>query len=98
MKKALKDLYYGRIDGLSMPLEKVPQYRKAQHKAAEIAETLKKHLDKEEKRLLMQYSDLHCEMETRMGQADFIHGFRVGARMMAEVFCDLPDKTSEEDT
>lgn len=92
MKKALKDLYYGKINGLGIPLDKMPRYREAQSQLCQVEKKLQKRLDKEGMSLLSQYSDLEVEMEVLMGQADFIHGFRTGARLMAEVFSEAPEK------
>ena len=91
MKKTLTDLYFGKLDGLGLAVNEIPGYREVQSKASRIGKKISKHLDKEGQALFFQYSDLQVEMEVLMSQADFIHGFCMGARLMAEVFGKMPE-------
>lgn len=92
VKKTLQDLYYGRIDGLEPPVKQIPGYLKARQKVTKSADKLERELNKEQKKLFIEYSDSRTGLEVCMGQADFIHGFRTGARLMAEVFSEAPEK------
>lgn len=92
MSKTLNDLYHGKLDTLESGAEKIPAYREAARKKEKAREKLEKHLTAKQKEFFNKYSDLRTEEECYMGQADFLHGFRTGVKLMAEVFCEKQDK------
>lgn len=92
MSKTLNDLYYGNLDTLESGAEKIPEYRKAERKKKRVREELEEQLGAKEKKLFHKYSDLRTQEECYMGQADFLHGFRMGIKLMAEIFCENQEK------
>lgn len=53
---------------------------------------MEKRLTAKQKEIFNEYSDLRTEEECWMGQADSLHGFRMGVKLMAEVFCEKQDQ------
>ena len=57
---------------------------------------LKKHLNDEEKKVFQKYIDCSTDLTTCVSCNEFISGFRLGGRLVAEMFLSADDSEFEE--
>ncbi len=89
MKSLLDKLYNGEI----YPMEQTthdPAYWEINRQLSDKRQALEDRLSEEERRLLMEVEDLHCDLISMELRATFRYGFRLGCGMLAEVFDGWP--------
>ncbi len=88
MRRILEELFYGNIDPNNKQIIRGTQYDEASRTVAETEEKLLKLLGSTEKSLFIDNAGAQSEIIAIMALEHFIGGFRLGARMAAEVFGD----------
>lgn len=88
MRRMLEELFYGNIDPNNKQIVRGTRYDEATHIVAETEEKLLKLLGGVEKSLFIENAGAQSEIIAIMALENFIGGFRLGARMAAEVFGD----------
>jgi len=85
-EKMLRELYRGRL----MPAEKsiVPgsEFQKKQHRLVELEKEVEAMLDKKGKERLHEYLTVQNNLFYSVGEERFIDGFRMGAKLILEIF------------
>ncbi len=84
MPKILKALYYGNISPFEAPIPAGSPLRKLASKLAKCEAELTELLDSEGRQLLKTFDDLHQQVASINSEENFIQGFRLGVRLMAE--------------
>ncbi len=85
-KKILSELYNGNIVPQSRPIPKDSKYRKVQMKLSDLEDALNQKLTVEDKNLLDELLSACSDLSTVNGEECFTIGFRLGARMILEIF------------
>lgn len=88
MSKTLKDLWYGNIDLHERFFVETKEYKKAKRSVDEYLERLEKSVTKETMVLIEELLDAQGNLDTLFEADAFVEGFRLGSRMMAEVYSD----------
>lgn len=91
MAKVLKDLFYGDLSLSDQPMPKGSVMHKVGERICKSEETLEELLDEKGKEQLKILSDAQLELNSLTAEENFILGFRLGVRLMAECL------TGEED-
>lgn len=85
-EKMLRELYRGRL----MPAEKgiVPgsEFQKQQNRLVELEKEIEAMLDEKEKERLHEYLTVQNNLLYSVGEERFIEGFRMGAKLILEIF------------
>ncbi len=84
MPETLKALYYGNISPFEAPIPAGSPLRKLVPKLAKCETELTDLLDEDGKQLLKEFDDLHQQVAGINSEENFIQGFRLGVRLMAE--------------
>ncbi len=84
MPETLKALYYGNISPFEAPIPVGSPLRKLASKLAKCEAALNELLDEEGQQLLKDFDDLHQQVTGINSEENFIQGFRLGVRLMAE--------------
>ncbi len=84
MPETLKALYYGNISPFEAPIPASSPLRKLASKLAKCEAELNELLDAEGRQLLKDFDDLHQQVTSINSEENFIQGFRLGVRLMAE--------------
>ena len=92
MVKVLKDLFYGDLSLSDQPMPKGSAMHKVGERICKSEATLEELLDEKGKEQLKILSDAQLELNSLTAEDNFIMGFRLGVRLMAECL------TGEEDT
>lgn len=92
MRKCLEDLYYGNINPNEKTFKPKSEFSLACERITDAENRLREQINKEEKELLSEVLDANAQMTGIELTHMFIEGFRLGARLVIEVFCD-DDKT-----
>ncbi|NCD08537.1 MAG: hypothetical protein EOL98_03760 [Negativicutes bacterium] len=82
----LSELYNGNIVPQSRPIPKDSKYRELQNDLGELADSLAQRLNDEDKQVLDEIMITWSNISTVNGEDCFIEGFRLGARMILEIF------------
>lgn len=91
MSKTLKDLYYGNLALFDHAIPNGSPMRKLSAYLSQCETKLRKQLDEEETALLEDLLKTQQDMDGVTAEENFILGFRLGIRLMAECL------TGEED-
>lgn len=85
-EKILSKLYHGNINPVVKSVVQGSAYQKAMHRLTDLEEKLTALLDKEQQTLLQDFISVQGELNYISGEERFTDGFRMGARMMLEIF------------
>lgn len=85
-EKILSELYHGNINPVAKSVVQGSAYQKAMHQLSDIEERLMAQLDAEQKKLLQDFVSAQGNLNLISGEERFTDGFRMGARMMLEIF------------
>ena len=88
MWKLLEDFYHGNLAPDEQIMAPDSELRRLVGKAADCEERLIKRLDKAEQNILEELTDTQHLMDSITARENFILGFRLGVRMMAECMDD----------
>ena len=84
MRKVLEELYYGNIEPCDRQIASNSKLRQLIKRAAECEDQLINRLHEEEQGTLDRLVTAHHEIDSIMAMENFILGFRLGIRLMAE--------------
>ena len=84
MRKTLEDFYYGNITPNVQDMAPNSELRRSMDRVARFEKQLMEHLDEAGQTLLAKLIDSQQEIATITAMENFILGFRLGVRMMAE--------------
>ena len=85
-EKILRELYHGNINPVAKSVVQGSAYQKAMHQISSLEETLMAQLDEEQQKHLQDFISAQGKLNLISGEERFIDGFRMGARMMLEIF------------
>jgi hypothetical protein len=85
-KKILSELYNGNIVPQSRPIPKDSKYREIQMKLSDLEDAINQKLTTEDKKLFDELLSACSDLSTANGEECFTTGFRLGARMVLEIF------------
>ena len=85
-EKILKDLYRGRISPTSAPIQHDSDYHNSLTEVCRLEEKLNQLLDEQGKKLLQDFMTAQSKLGYANAEEQFIRGFRLGARMILEIF------------
>lgn len=85
-EKILSDLYHGNINPVAKSVVQGSAYQKAMHQLNDLEEKLMAQLDEEQQKLLQDFMSVQGELNYISGEERFTDGFRMGARMILEIF------------
>ena len=85
-EKILSELYHGNINPVAKSVVQGSAYQKAMHQISSLEETLMAQLDEEQQKLLQDFISAQGELNYISGEERFTDGFRMGSRMMLEIF------------
>jgi len=88
MRTRLKDLYYGNINPNEKTFEPKSEFSISCSRMAGAENKLRERINEEEKKLLSEILDASAQMTGIELTNMFVDGFRLGARLVIEVFCD----------
>lgn len=88
MRKSLEDLYYGNINPNEKTFKPKSEFSIACSHMADAEKKLREQINEEEKKLLSEALDANAQMTGIELTHMFVEGFRLGARLVIEVFCD----------
>ena len=84
MRRVLEELYYGNIEPCDRQIASNSKLRRLIKRAAECEDQLIDRLHEEEQEILDRLVTAHHEIDSIMAMENFILGFRLGVRLMAE--------------
>jgi len=84
MRKTLEDLYYGNIDSGEQQMAPDSELKRAADRVARYESQLAEQLDEAEQTILTKLVRSQHEIDSITALENFILGFRLGVRMMAE--------------
>ena len=84
MRKTLEDFYYGNIIPHEQKMAASSDLRRAANKIAECEQQLMEQLNEQQQALLAGLASAQQEIDSITALENFILGFRLGIRMMAE--------------
>ncbi|MEG2082904.1 MAG: hypothetical protein RR011_06705 [Oscillospiraceae bacterium] len=85
-EKILSELYHGNINPVAKSVVQGSAYQKAMHRLCSLEEKLTAQLDVEQQKLLQDFITAQGELNYISGEERFTDGFRLGARIMLEIF------------
>ncbi len=88
MRKVLEDFYYGNLAPSARVMAPDSELRQAVGKVADCEEQLMERLDETEQWILNELVEAQLTMDSITAEENFILGFRLGVRMMAECMDD----------
>lgn len=88
MPNFLESLYYGELNPNEANVPRDPQYRQLCRQVSESMDSWKGRLSADEFRELEELFDLYQKLQSMELAASFSQGFRLGARMVVEVFVE----------
>ena len=95
MRKILEDFYYGNIIPHEQKMAASSDLRRAANKIAQCETQLKERLGEAEQALLAELVKTQLEIDSITAVENFILGFRLGVRMMAECMDENDGDTQE---
>ncbi len=84
MRKILEDLYFGNIVPYEKRMAASSELRRLARRAADCESQLAERLNEEERQLLNVLTNAQQEIDSITVMENFILGFRLGVRLMAE--------------
>ncbi len=84
MRKILEDLYFGNITPYEKRMAASSEFRRLAKRAADCESQLTERLNEEERQLLNTLINAQQEIDSITVMENFILGFRLGVRLMAE--------------
>lgn len=94
MPTLLESLYYGHLLPAEQMIPKSPEYRQLNRALSAAMENLQEKLSGQEFDELESMMDIQQKMQGMEMAAAFIHGFKLGAGLMGEVYADSNNRTS----
>lgn len=88
MPTFIESLYYGKLIPSETILPQDPQYRQLSRQVSESMEAWKSKLSADEFHELEELLDLYQQLHGMELAASFSQGFRLGVRMIAEVYAE----------
>ena len=88
MRKTLEDLYYGNITPNEQDMAAGSELKRAVDRVARYESQLIEQLDETEQTILTKLISSQHEIDSITARENFILGFRLGVRMMAECMDD----------
>ncbi len=88
MRKTLEDLYYGNITPNAQDMAPNSELKRATDRVARFENQLTELLDETEQTILAKLIESQHEIDSITALENFILGFRLGVRMMAECMDD----------
>ncbi len=85
-KKMIRELYNGNIVPQSRPMHKDSKYQELQNKLADLADSLNQKLTDDDIKLLEEIMTTWSYISAVNGEECFAEGFRLGAKMILEIF------------
>ena len=85
-EKILSELYHGNINPVAKSVVQGSDYQKAMCRISSLEEKLMAQLDEEQQKLLQDFISAQGELNYISGEERFTDGFRMGARMILEIF------------
>lgn len=85
-EKILSELYHGNLNPVAKSVVQGSEYQKAMQKVSILEERLTEQLDDEQQKLLQEYISEQMKLNTISGEERFTDGFRMGAKMILEIF------------
>ena len=85
-EKILSDLYYGKIAPQLRPMVEGSKQQALQNKLADLADTLDNQLSVDDKVILDEIMSTWSNISTVNGEECFADGFRLGAKVILEIF------------
>ena len=89
MRKTLEDLYYGNITPNAQDMAPNSELKRATDRVARFENQLTELLDETEQTILAKLIESQHEIDSITALENFILGFRLGVRMMAECMDDI---------
>ena len=84
MRNTLEDLYYGNITPGAQQIVPNSELKRATDRVARFEDQLTERLDEDGKAILAKLIESRDEIESITARENFILGFRLGTRLMAE--------------
>ncbi len=84
MHETLKALYYGNIAPFEAPIPADSPLRKLSPQLAKCEAALTGLLDEDDKQIVKDFIDAHQQLTSITSEENFIQGFRLAVRLMAE--------------
>ena len=84
MRKTLEDFYYGNITPCGQQMAADSEMKRAVDRVSKCEEQLTELLDEEGRHILTKLTRFQQEIDSRTALENFILGFRLGIRLMAE--------------
>ena len=84
MRKTLEDFYYGNITPCDQQMVPGSEMKRAVDRVSKCEEQLTELLDEEGRHILTRLTRSQQEIDSRTALENFILGFRLGIRLMAE--------------
>ena len=81
----LEEIYYGNVVPSEKFVKKGSEHHKLTLKLVELEDELYKMLNREEKTVYEQITEMRCKQEDIVGMELFIDGFEMGSRIMLEI-------------
>ena len=88
MRNTLEDLYYGNITPGAQQIVPNSELKRATDRVSRFESQLTERLDEDGKTILTKLFESQDEVESIMARENFILGFRLGVRLMAECMDD----------
>ena len=88
MRKTLEDLYYGSITPCDQQMAPDSEMKRAVDRVSKCEEQLTELLDEEGRHILTRLTRSQQEIDSRTVLENFILGFRLGIKLMAECMDD----------
>ena len=88
MRKTLEDLYYGNITPCDQQMAPDSEMKRAVDRVSKCEEQLTELLDEEGRHILTRLTRSQQEIDSRTVLENFILGFRLGIKLMAECMDD----------
>ena len=87
--RVLSELWYGNIDPQGRSIPRNSEYKQILNKICEYEEKFRETFSSEQQALLEDYENASISLMAITEEASFVHGFRLGAKIMLEVLEEL---------
>ena len=85
-EKILRELYRGRLMLAEKSIVPGSEFQKQQYRLVELEKEIEAMLDEKEKERLHEYLTVQNNLLYSVGEERFIEGFRMGAKLILEIF------------
>ena len=85
-EKILSEMYHGNLNPVAKSVVPGSEFQKRQREVAELEERLMAQLDEEQHQLLQDFITAQGNVLYISGEERFTDGFRMGAKMILEIF------------